>query len=666
MRDDAIGLFWEDVPAVRGKNQIAAIMPTIPDTGWKPPATLPNLSNSTIIALDVETYDPDLKERGPGWARGVGHLVGVSVGDDKGNTWYFPMRHEIMPEDNWDAEVVLVWLRHTLSDPKQPKVGANIIYDIGWLQQEGVYVKGDLYDVQYAEALLDETRNVALESLGQRYLGMGKESNLLYRWCSDYYGGNENHLQRANIYRAPPCLVGDYAESDADLPLRVLQKQWPLLIEEGLMDLFIMECELIPLYVAMRFEGVSVNVPYAEELSVSLKSREDEFQSELDRLAGFSVNTNASASLARVFEGEGLSYNMTKPSKSHPNGQPSFTKDFIATVQHPVAEMIREIKLHQKLRSTFVESYILNSHINGKVYGQFHPLRGESYGTRSGRYSSSNPNLQNIPSRDKILAPLIRGLFIPDPYHVAWRKYDYSQIEYRFMVHYAIGEAGHRARQMFNANPKLDYHDFAQALVEEKTGMFIERKPIKNINFGLIYGMGLDTLAKGLGLTKSKAKELFAAYFDAMDFAKPTMESAIAEAQATGVITTILGRKSRFNLWEPKGWGKRSFPLPLEKAIMQYGDVKRAETHKALNRRLQGSAADQMKLAMHKCWKDGVYDDIGVPRLTVHDEVNHSDPGGKDEGFAEMKHIFETVLPLKIPVLFEGEIGPDWGHVKPL
>jgi len=660
MRDDAIGLFWEDVPTVRGKNQIAAIMPDIPDTGWKPPATLPNLSNSTIISLDVETYDPELIERGPGWARGVGHLVGISLGDDTGKTWYFPIRHEIMPEDNWDPEVVLIWLRHTLSNPKQPKVGANIIYDIGWLQQEEVYVRGPLYDVQYAEALLDETRNVALEALGQRYLGMGKESNLLYRWCSDYYGGNENQTQRKNIYRAPPCLVGAYAESDADLPLRVLKKQWSLLIEEGLMDLFLMECELIPLYVSMRFEGVSVNVPYAEKLGVDLKVREDEFQSELDRIAGFSVNTNASASLARVFEGEGLSFNRTA------KGNPSFTKEFMKGVQHPVADLIRDIKLHQKLRSTFVESYILDSHIEGKVYGQFHPLRGEEYGTRSGRYSSSNPNLQNIPSRDPILAPLIRGLFIPDPHHMQWRKYDYSQIEYRFMVHYAVGDAGFRARKMFNANPKLDYHEFAQSLVEEKTGMFIERKPIKNINFGLIYGMGKDTLARGLGLNKAKAKELFAAYFEAMDFAKPTMDSAINEAQETGVITTILGRKSRFNLWEPKAWSNRGFPLPLEKAIMQYGDIKRAETHKALNRRLQGSAADQMKLAMHKCWIDGVYDDIGVPRLTVHDEVNHSDPGGKDEGFAEMKHIFETVLPLKIPVLFEGEVGSSWGDLQDL
>ena len=664
-RDDSIGLFWEDLPVERGKNRIAAVMPDIPDTGWEPPQHLPNLSNSKVIAIDVETFDPELIEHGPGWARGVGHLVGISLGDDKGGRWYFPIRHEIEPEMNWDAEVVLKWLRETLSNPKQPKVGANIIYDIGWLWQEGVHVQGPLWDVQYAEALLDESAPVALEVLGQKYLNEGKESNLLYQWCSDYYGGAVGGKQRANIYRSPARLAGPYAESDADLPLRIIEKQWPLLVKEGLMDIFVMECELIYLYLEMRFEGVTVNVPYAEELKVNLSAREAEFQSELDRLAGFKCNTNSGDHLAKVFNNEGLSYKFTKPSKSFPNGKPSFTKDFIATVNHPVGALIREIKTHQKLRSTFVESYILESHIGGKVYGQFHPLRGEGGGTRSGRYSSSTPNLQNIPSRDPVLAPLIRGLFIPDIGHAAWRKYDYSQIEYRFMVHFAVGRAGDNARAMFNKTPDLDYHDFAQKLILDETGMHIDRKPIKSINFGLIYGMGADTFSTQLGMSKKDTKALIATYFKAVDFAKPTMDHATKEAQETGVISTILGRKSRFDLWEPAGWGNRNaFPLPIEKAILQYGDIKRAATHKALNRKLQGSAADQMKMAMWKCYKDGVFAETGVPRLTVHDELDFSDPGGKDEAFKEMKHIMEIALPLSIPVKADGEIGPDWGHVE--
>lgn len=659
MRDDAIGMFWNEPPAVKGSGpRVAAVMPDIPETGWKVPTTLPDLSTSAVIALDTETWDPDLKQAGPGWARGVGHVVGVSLADDKGGCWYFPLRHEIHPEDNWDPEIFFPWLSKTLGDPSQPKIGANIIYDIGWLQQEGVFVVGDIYDVQYAEALLHESAKVSLEVLGQKYLGEGKDSNLLYQWCADYYGGMPNSDQRKNIYRSPAKLTGPYAESDADLPLRIIAEQWGLLDKEGLLDLFKMECELIPLYIEMRFAGVTVNIPYAEELRETLTSREKEYQEQLNSLVGFKVNTNAGASLAKAFDSIGLSYPRTA------KGAPSFVKDFIEALDHPVGQLIREVKNSQKLRSTFVESYILNSHVNGKVYGQFHPMRGEKGGTRSGRLSSSTPNLQNIPSRDEILAPLIRGLFIPDVFHKCWRKYDYSQIEYRFMVHFAVGAAGDRARAMFNANPDLDYHDFAQQLIKDKLGIFIERKPIKSINFGLIYGMGKAALAHRLGLTLAETNDIFKSYFDAVDFAKPTMDAAMDEAKSTGIITTILGRKSRFDLWEPAQWGSKAKPMPLEKALRLFKDIQRASTHKALNRKLQGSAADQLKFSMLKCYKDGIFDETGVPRLTVHDELDFSDEGGHDEAFKEMKHIMETALPLRVPVKVEGEIGPDWGHVE--
>jgi DNA polymerase-1 len=144
------------------------------------------------------------------------------------------------------------------------------------------------------------------------------------------------------------------------------------------------------------------------------------------------------------------------------------------------------------------------------------------------------------------------------------------------------------------------------------------------------------------------------------------MDACSEEAQRTGVITTFLGRKSRFDLWEPKGWGTEGIALPYDKAILTYGSIQRAYTHKALNRRLQGSAADLIKVAMLRCYQDGVFAETGVPRLTVHDELNFSDPGGKRSAFLEMQHIMETALKLRIPVKADGEIGPDWGHVKDL
>lgn len=660
MRVDSIGMFWEDVPTGGRGSKVVRVMPPIPDTGWLPPTYLPDLSRARVISIDCETYDPELLDHGPGWARGKGHIVGVSVGADGGGRWYFPIRHEVEPEHNWSPETVLAWLRDTLANPAQPKVGANLMYDVGWLRHEGVTVAGELVDVQYAEALLDERAEVALETLAQKYLGEGKESSLLYRWCADFYGGKPNSAQRANIYRSPPRLVGPYAESDADLPLRVAVAMYPHLVREGMIDLFRMECDLIPMLIDMRFAGVTVNIPRAEELRETLAEREKLEAAKLRNLVGFDVDINSAETLARAFDKVGLGYNKTA------KGKPSFTKDFLKAVQHPVADHIREIRKLAKLRGTFVESYILNSHVDGRVFGQFHPLRGDEGGTRSGRFSSSTPNLQNLPSRDDELAPLVRGLFIPDPGHQQWRKYDYNQIEYRFLAHFAVGPMSDEIRSIFNADPNTDYHVMTQELVHRQTGQLLDRKPIKNINFGLIYGMGVDKLAGGLGLSVKAGKELFAAYHKGAPFAKATMEACSEEARDTGIITTILGRKSRFDLWEPQGWGSEGMALPYEQAILKYGQIRRAYTHKALNRRLQGSAADMMKMAMWRCYKDGVFAETGIPRLTVHDELDFSDPGGKDAAFREMRNILENAMPLRIPIKANCDIGPDWGHVEEL
>lgn len=656
-------MFWEDVQ-VSGKREHARIMPAIPDTGWKKPEYLPDLSSARCISIDCETWDPDLIERGPGWARGKGHIVGVSVGADGGGRWYFPIRHTIEPQDNWDPVIVLDWLRHTLGNPLQPKVGANLLYDIGWLRHEGVIVRGELVDVQYAEALLDERAKVSLETLSRKYLGEGKESSILYEWCAKYYGGKPDGKQRANIYRTPPRLVGPYAESDADLPLRLAAQLYPLLVKEGLYDLFRMECALIPVLVAMRFAGVRVSVSKAEQLGALLKAKAEEEAKRLRLMTGFDVDINSSASLAKAFDTVGMPYGRTD------KGAPSFTKKFLENVNHPIGESIRDIRKYEKLRGTFIESYILDSHINGMVYCQFHPLRGDEGGTRSGRLSSSDPNLQNIPARDEELAPLIRGLFIPDEDGWLWRKYDYSQIEYRFLIHFAVGPGSDQVRQRFRDNPDTDYHEMALDLVAPQAGWDIStkelrkarRRPIKNINFGLIYGMGVDKLSSDLGLTRAQGKELFAAYHKGVPFAKATMDACTDEAQRLGFITTYLNRRSRFDLWEPSQWGDDSIALPYEQAILHYASLQRAYTHKALNRRLQGSAADLMKAAMVKCYQDGVFDATGIPRLTVHDELDFNDPGGRDEAFREMRHIMETVLSLKIPVRADGDIGPDWGH----
>lgn len=655
-RVDSVGLFWEDLPAEKTRGSYVRSMPPIPDTGWKAPKFLPDLSDARVISVDCETKDPYLLTKGPGWARGEGHIVGVSIGTSCGYRAYFPIRHEVEPEDNWPPEVILGWLKTALGNPRQPKVGANLLYDCGWLKWEGVEVLGDLIDVQFAQALLDETAPTALEAMSQAHLGEGKESNLLYQWCSDFYGGAANGKQRANIYRCPPRLVGPYAESDADLPLRLAKVFYPLLLLEGLYDLFLIECGLIRLLLEMRFAGVTVDISAAEQLREALAEREALEQEKLRYLVGFNVDINAAASLAKAFDKFNLPYTKTE------KGKPSFTKGFLEGVDHPIGAHINEIRKLAKLRGTFVESYILNSHINGKVYGQFHPLKGDAGGTVSGRYSSSTPNLQNLPSRDDELAPMVRGIFIPDAGHARWRKYDYSQIEYRFLAHYAVGDGSDTVRALFNADPNTDYHELVRKLIHEKTGQLLGRKATKTINFGLIYGMGIDKLCKDLHLSKKEGKLLSKSYHTGAPFVQKTMDACSKEAEDSGIITTILGRRSRFNLWEPTNYQK-GIPLPYEQASMYYRDIQRAYTYRALNRRLQGSAADLLKVACLKCWNDGVFEATGVPRLTVHDELDFSDPGGKEEAFREMKHIMETALPIRVPVKAECDIGPNWGNL---
>ena len=658
-RYDDIGLFWEDLPPEKG--EVYRPQPPIPDTGWQRPTHYPDLSSAKIISLDLETKDPHLKKRGPGWARGDGHIIGVAIGTDDGYRGYFPIRHEIEPEWNLDPNHVMRWLRDALSNPNQHKIGANITYDVGWLEQEKVFTKGLLIDVQFAEALLDADVSVALDTLSHKYLGVGKETSLLYQWLADFYGGKPNGDQRKNLWRSPPRLCGPYAISDIDRPLRIWAKQAPLLEREGLMDLFRMECDLIRVMIAMRFKGVTVDINKTEQLTEEFTARIKDEKDAVKKETGIVLNcNNKEGSLVKLFDHYGIPVAMTKA------GNPSFKKEVMEAIEHPFAARVLEVRSWEKFNSTFLNSYILDSHVDGKVHGQFHQMKGESGGTGYGRFSSSTPNLQNIPSRNKIWAPKIRGLFIPDPGDVQWRRHDYSQVEYRLLAHFAIGKGAHEIRAQYHRDPNTDYHDAIVALIKAESGISLDRKPAKTINFGLIYGMQIKTLSIALGMSLSEATHLFQTYHAGVPFAQVTMDACTAEAEKFGLITTILGRRARFNKWEPAKWqGKQVQAYLYDQARQMYGhNIKRAKTFVAINNKLQGSSADIIKKGMLDCWQQGIYDVTGVPRLQVHDELNFSDNGRCDEAFEASRRVLENCVPLSIPLVVDEEIGPDWGHCK--
>lgn len=664
MRDDLFGLFWHDVPTSRKRGErVLGPMPPIPDTGWVTPnpSDLPDLRDARVMAFDVETWDPELNTNGPGWARGKGHIVGFSMAVE-GRKIYIPIRHEVHPEQNLDPAKMLDYFKHCMSGPGD-KVGANLLYDVGWCRQEGIEVCGDLHDVQFAEAILHSQSKLNLDELAYKYTGAGKDADLLKQWVLDYYGGPPTKW-RANIYRCPPSLVGAYGERDADAPLQVIKHQIPRLIADGLYDLYRMECDLIPLLCDMRFQGVSVDIPYVEQLRDDFVAQEKELQAQIDRMAGFSVNTNAGDSLARAFDNLGIDYPRTKPTETNPTGKPSFVKEFLEQHSHPFPKLITETRGLSKLRGTFLESYLLEGHVDGKVYGSFHPLSGTEGGARTGRFASSMPNLQNIPTRTAN-GKKIRNAFTCDPGHDRWEKWDYSQIEYRFLAHFATGEGSDDIRAAYLRDPKTDYHNSTAALIEGVTGVKLQRSYVKNINFGLAYGMGLDKLAKDLGVSRKEAEELSKAYHKGVPFARKTMEMLSDFAARMGYIETILGRRNHFDLWEPDYRNHHKPALPYEQALYEYGSgITRAYLYRTLNYVLQGSSADQMKSAMLKAYKTGVFRYTGVPRLTVHDELDFSVSGHCEEAFAELQRIMQTIIPLRVPVVAEREVGTRWGNVQ--
>lgn len=666
MRFDSIGLFWEDQPKQKskkaGRDSVPRVLPPIPDTGWSCPATFPRLESAECISIDLETYDPELKSKGPG-PRRDGYIVGIAVGVPTGERWYFPMRHSVGSNLNPDA--VLAWAKDELCRPSQPKVGANLLYDLDYLWSEGVPVCGEIIDVLVAEPLLDENQyRYNLDRLAEQYLGEHKVDEELYRWSSAAYGGAPTRKdQAANIWRCPPELVGPYAEGDVDLPLRIWQKQKNELERQGLMDLYDLESDITYPLLHMRQNGVRVDSERALEVDAIMQQREVEAQLALDNLAGFEVNVWANASIEEAFKRLQVPYGKTK------TGKASFTKPFLEHCDHPVAQMILEVRRWSKNRGTFVEGYINDYAIDGRIHALFHQLKSDDGGTVSGRFSSSNPNLQNIPSRDDELKKLIRSLFIPED-GCRWRRYDWSQIEYRFLVHYARGKGANDAVRQYRDNPMTDYHEMTRTMVKQIMNYILERGPTKNINFGLVYGMGVPKLSGVMGVDEETAAEMVSAYHDAVPFVKSTFEYAENRAKSAGEVRTVLGRRARFPLWSPTSYKNRDKLISADRdeVVQKFGSAERAYAYRALNRVLQGSSADLMKKTLRDAYKAGIFDVVGYPLNIVHDEFNFNDDmtAEANEAFDELRYIMENCIKLRVPVVAEPDVGPNWGKLNKL
>lgn len=623
------------------------------DESWKPPEIFPDLSGAKKICVDVETCDPGLLTDGPGTRRGS-YIVGVAVGTEDGFRGYYPIAHE--SGGNLNKDIVFRWLKDQLKRPNQPKLGANILYDLEFLEVAGVHVEGPFYDVQVADPLINENqKSYSLEAIANRILGESKVTSELYRWLSIAYGGEPTRkVQGGRIHLAPTWVVGPYAEGDVDLPLRIFEKQEKIMEADGLQRVFSVESRLIPLLLAMRLDGVRVNLEKTEIAKEEAIKSYNWYIREMEKDLGFGIDIWSADSLAKAFDKKGIDYPETR------TGKPSFTKPFLERHADQFVGMVLAARQVDKLRSTFLDGTILSKHINGRIYTQFNQLKSDDSGTITGRFSSTNPNLQFIPMRDKILGPKVRGLFIPEDGD-EWVKDDYSQIEYRLITHYANGESAEAAREEYRTNPRTDYHAMVAAMCS------IARTPAKTINFGLAYGMGVDKLAYSLGISKDEAHVLLNQYHAKVPFMKEIMSKTMEVAGNRGYITTVLGRRLHFDLWENRYTSETitneeydALPTTTQRGY------RRTKLHKALNKLIQGSAADVLKKAMVDVWESGLCKVIRPPRLTVHDELDWSKPKTPeaDKAHDEIVQLMEHTIPFRVPIIVDSEKGPDWGHLE--
>jgi len=607
-------------------------------TEWIEPEEYPDLRPYDEIAIDLETRDPDLKTMGSGSVIGNGEVVGIAVAVP-GRKYYFPIAHDSGP--NMDRKKTLEWFKDILASDAI-KIFHNAMYDVCWIRSMGFKINGLIVDTMIAASLIDENRfRYDLNSLSWDYLGHGKNEVAL----------NEEAKSRgldpkSEMWKLPAMYVGSYAEKDAELTLELWQIFKKEIIHQDIESIFNLETDLFPCLVDMRFLGVRVDSNKASLLKQELETEEKKILLAISKETTIEPQIWAARSIAKVFDKLSLPYERTVKTNS-----PSFTKNFLQEHEHPVVKMIARAREINKAHTTFIDTILRYEH-KGRIHADINQIRSDQGGTVTGRFSYSNPNLQQLPARNKDLGPMIRSLFLPDEGRT-WGCFDYSQQEPRLVVHYASLYKFPSVNDVidnYENDAAADFHQTVADMAE------IPRTQAKTINLGLFYGMGKAKLQAELGVSKDKAAELFDQYHAKVPFVKQIMNAASNRAQERGQIRTLLGRLCRFHLWEPNQFGMHK-ALPHEEALREHGPgIKRAYTYKALNKLIQGSAADMTKKAMLDLYKEGI-----VAHIQIHDElcVSVESP----EQAKKIVEVMENAVNLEVPNKVDYEKGNTWGDI---
>ena len=619
-----------------------------PKSEWVPPLELPDLTSAKKIAIDVETKDSNLKNNGPGWPTKDGYIVGYAIAVDDWSG-YLPVRH--LGGGNLDEKIVNRWLKKVFECPAD-KIMHNAQYDLGWIRASGFEVKGRIIDTMVVASLLDENRfSFSLNALAYDHLNKTKSEKGLVEAAREF--GID---PKAEMWKMPAMYVGPYGEADAELTLELWNYFSVQLGKEDLWPIANLELDLLPCLVDMTMRGVRIDTDKVERTRDSLLKREREVLKQIKHIAGTNVEIWAAQSLAKAFDKVGIAYPKTE------KGAPSFTKMFLQEHEHPLAKLVVEARNLNKTSGTFINSIMKHCHSDGRIHAHINQIRSDDGGTVSGRFSMSNPNLQQIPARDPELGPMIRSLFLPEEGE-QWAAIDFSQQEPRILTHYAhvYGqmrgiplEGAAEFVEAYSNDPDTDFHTMVAEMAN------IPRKQAKTINLGMMYGMGVNKLADQLDIPLDEAKAIVKQYHERVPFVKGLMTGVmnrLNEKGSGGSLRSILGRKCRFDLWEPDTF-EMNKALPYKEAIDTYGAttrLKRAYTYKALNRLIQASAADMTKKAMVDIYKTG-----RIPMIQIHDELDMS---VKDRAEAEeIAAIMNAAVPLEVPSKCDVEIGPSWGE----
>lgn len=618
-----------------------------PDSDWHAPkiSELPSWKGAKRVSVDCETRDDDLKTLGPGVRRG-GYIVGYSFAIEDGPSHYIPLRH--MGGDNVeDPEQALRYLRDqakAFTGPGTLIAGMNLSYDLDYFAHEKIDFNPERFrDIMLNEALINELYDdYSLEAIAGRYDMPGKDETLL-RAAAANYGVDP----KSGMWMLAARFVGAYGEQDTSLPLKLLRRQEKRIDDQDLGRIVELENQVLPVLVRMRRRGVRVNMEKLERIEHWSLDQEKQALHEVFVQTGVRIEvgeTMKASAVAPALEKVGIVLERTS------TDQPQIDKLVLAGAG-PVGQLINHARKVSKLRTTFanqVRTFEINGRIHCQVNQMVRPRDDEAgaEGARYGRVSNSKPNLQQQPSRDEF-ASMWRDIYEPDDGGL-WGSADYSQQEPRMQTHYSVlaeCEGAAEAAQAYHENPNLDHHQ----MMADLTGL--PRKFAKNIYLGLCYGMGSGKLARELGLPTvikfskrlnrnieiagPEAQAILEQFNARAPHVRALAKLAEQKAADVGFLVTIGGRRCRF----PKVGGRFDW------------------TYKAMNRLIQGSSADQTKMAMVAIDAAGHY-----MQLQIHDSIEAT--VADERGIASIAEIMRDVLPLKVPCKVDYKFGPSWGTIK--